>query len=68
MCRRRQNTGRHFVQDDTKGKKIATGVERLALDLLGRHVGDGSSWVAGGWSELAYAVAAVGLRRPEDPL
>src|ERR1700685_147548 len=37
----------HFVKDDAEGKDVGASVERLAEDLLGRHVGDSADGAAG---------------------
>jgi hypothetical protein len=39
---KRESAGGHFVEHYAEGEEIGAGVEFLAADLLGRHVGDGA--------------------------
>src|SRR5262249_3819851 len=47
--------GGHFVEDEAERKEISAGVERLAANLFGRHVGDGAESHAGA-GEIGIAV------------
>jgi hypothetical protein len=40
--------GRHLVQHAAQAEEVGAGVERVALGLLGRHVGSGADGRAGG--------------------
>jgi len=42
----RERAGSHFVEDYSEGKEVGAGIEFLAEDLLGRHVGDGAESAA----------------------
>src|SRR6202034_1647247 len=42
-----QLAGGHFVEHDGEGEEVGAGVEILAADLFGRHIGDGADGGAG---------------------
>src|SRR5207253_10139308 len=42
----REPSGRHLVEYDPEGKQIGASVQGLAVNLFGRHVGDGAQRVA----------------------
>ena len=64
-----QAARKHLVEDDPQGPDVGSGVDVLAEELLGRHVGDGPDGAAGpGQAGLAGDLGQAEIGDPGDAL
>ena len=64
-----QASREHLVEDDPEGPDVGAGVDVLAEELLGRHVGDGPDGTAGaGQAGLAGDLGQAEIGDPGDAL